>query len=141
MCFLFWRTYEMHPALLLKSGCDNKLFIDEEDSSWNLVSRKRHPMNLSYADAVRSTGANSVPILKQRVISRNDYYSSPRISVFNRLSAQEPMKKHIIPKSRVFDRIHEDLNKVQHLASSVKNTGHHPFRTKVREFNFQILSN
>jgi hypothetical protein len=73
-----------------------KLLIDEEDSLWNLVSRKRRPMNLSYSDAVCSkilTGANLVLILNQRVILRNDYYSSPRISMFNRLSAQEPRKK------------------------------------------------
>jgi hypothetical protein len=103
------------------------LFNEEENSSWKLVSRKRHQVNPSYADAVRNkvlTGANSVPVSKQRSNTRNNYYPFKRISVFNRLSIQEPKKKFDIPKVRVFGRIHEDLNHVQHLASKAKNTDH-----------------
>lgn len=94
---------------------------------WKLVSRKRHPMNPSYADAVRNKvliGANSVPVSKQRSNTRNNYYPFKRISVFNRLSVQEPKKKFDIPKARVFGRIHEDLNHVKRLASSAKIMDH-----------------
>jgi hypothetical protein len=40
---LLWHTYETHPGLLLKSGCDTNCIISKLPSSWsNFVASLKH---------------------------------------------------------------------------------------------------
>jgi hypothetical protein len=72
ICCLLWRMYEMHPALFLKTGCDNHL-VSIEWGGWVVFIASNHHLaiNIALLTCKRSTCSPRM-VLAFKINERHD---------------------------------------------------------------------